>query len=166
MLCVFCPVVGIRSIHSPLLIKNTQHACRWLITQQVITVQIRIDKSVQTLPHPHVLLPKIQALREALQKAQVCKKVSAPPMQHFNLNRYLLHSCPYTTCCLIHPQTAQSRDLVYYKLVEWMQASKRAHTDVFVSASDCVQALSILHSRSHQVDIVKLFAASLDTSPW
>ena len=82
------------------------------------------------------------------------------------LNRYLLHSCPYTTCCLIHPQTAQSRDLVYYKLVEWMQASKRAHTDVLVIASDCVQALSILRSRSYQVDIVKLFAASLDTSPW
>jgi hypothetical protein len=166
VLFVFCPVFGIRFIRAPLLIKNTRHACRWLITEQVITVQIRIDKSVQTLPHPHVLLPKIQALREALQRAQVCKKVRTPPMQHFNTKRYLLHSCPYTTCCLIHAQTAQSRDLVYYKLVEWMQAIKCTRTNVFVIASDCVQALSILHSRSRQVDIVKLFAASLDTSPW
>jgi hypothetical protein len=75
--------------------------------KKTISLQVRIDSSGQSLPPRDVVLPKVKALRDALRRARVCKKA------------------------------AQSRDLVYYKLVEWMQ-----------------------------VDIAKLFAASLDVSPW
>jgi hypothetical protein len=45
---------------------------------QVITVEVRIDSRGQSLPPRDILLPKVKALRKALQNAHVCKKVGFP----------------------------------------------------------------------------------------
>jgi len=101
---------------------STQRACLQLTVQQVITVQILPT----VLPHPHVLLPKMQALRKALQKAHVCKRVRALHVLH-SISSHPLRTrgLARMPCCLIPHQAPQSCDLVYYKLVEWMQASRR-----------------------------------------
>jgi hypothetical protein len=59
-------------------------------------------------------------------------------------------------------QTPQSCDLVYYKFVEWMQASHMA----LAYNTSCLAAQFFNQSRASQVDIVRMFASSLNTSPW
>jgi hypothetical protein len=93
----------------------------FLTHPQTITVQVRMFSGLsgQSLPPHSVLLPKVKALREALQKAHVCKKVRFTSLSQSQL-------------ILIDFQTPQSRDLVYYKLVEWMQVRTHSRTRRFV----------------------------------
>jgi hypothetical protein len=41
-----------------------------------MTLKVRIDSSGQSLPPRDTVLPKVNALRQALREARVCKKVT------------------------------------------------------------------------------------------
>jgi hypothetical protein len=92
---------------------------------QTLTVQIQVDRT-QALPSRDVLLPKIKALREVLQQSRVCKRVRYPFFGSLTHDAILDLIYLFAFLCASDlVQSPQSRDLVYYKLVEWMQAQNK-----------------------------------------
>jgi hypothetical protein len=112
-----------------------------------------VDSCGQPLPNRDTLLPKVKALRKVLQEADICKKVCLPcsSPKFFNaraIERFICAKSLYHYH-LIHHQTPQSRDLVYYKFVEWMQASFRVHYSDLASHTCLVSLHSPFINHAH-----------------